>query len=55
MQHTFRDDEPLSRPKTDRSAFQVNGQFTFDHVKELIIVIVFVPVILTLDDTDPDN
>jgi len=55
MQNAFRDDEPLSRRKADGSALKINGQLPFNHIKEFIIVIVFVPMVLTLDYTDPNH
>jgi len=45
----------LSGPKADGSSFQINGQAAFDHIKELVIVIVFVPMVLALDHANADN
>jgi len=45
----------LSGPEPNGAVLEINGELAFDHIKEFVIVIVFVPVILTLDHADPDN
>jgi len=40
-------DEALSRRKFDRLIFEIDQQFSFDHVEKFVIVGVLVPVILT--------
>ena len=55
MQNALWNDEPLSRPKADRSSFQINGQFAFYDIEEFILVIMFVPMILALDHTNPHH
>jgi len=55
MQNAFWDDESLSWSEANGAILQINGQLAFDYIKQFIVVIVFVPMVLTLDHTDPDN
>ena len=55
MKDAFGDDESLSGAKPNGPPFQVDRQLAFDHIKEFVIVVVLVPMVLTLDHTDPDN
>src|SRR5687768_16843396 len=45
----------LARLEVDRLAFQVDDEVTLEDKKELVIVVMLVPVILTLQDTKPDH
>jgi len=55
MQYAFGDDESLSEAKPNGPPFQIDSQLAFEHIKEFVIVVVLVPMVLTLDHTDPNN
>ena len=55
MLHTARHNETLAGSKIDRAIFEVDEQTPVDHVKEFIELFVLVPVLLALDDTEPDD
>src|SRR5215510_2698155 len=50
VHHAFGHDESLARVKLHSAAFEIDQQPALDDVEKLIVVIVFVPVILALDD-----
>ena len=50
MNHSLWDDEPLSGVELNRPVFKIDNQPAFDNVKELVIVIVFVPMVFTFND-----
>lgn len=47
---TLRDYKTLLRLKIYRSAFEVDNEVSFEHEKELVVVVMLVPVILSLHD-----
>ena len=49
------DDESLPRQKLDGTVFQVDEQSAFDDIKEFVIIVVFMPVILAIDDAKTDH
>jgi hypothetical protein len=53
MHYPFRNRKPLSRCELDRLAFQVDYETPLDHVKELILLVVFMPVEFALHDAEP--
>jgi hypothetical protein len=55
VQYVFGDDKSLSGAKPNCPPFQIDSQLAFEHIKEFVIVVVLVPMVLTLDHTDPDN
>src|SRR5262245_22241169 len=55
MHHPFRNREPLSRCELDRPAFQVNYEAALDHVEELILLVVLMPVKLALHHAEPND
>lgn len=48
MQDPFRNDKSLPRAEFGGAPLQVNEKTTFDHVEELILSVMLVPVILAL-------
>ena len=48
MNDSLGHDKPLSRVEGYSASFEVNQQLALKHIKELIVRIVFVPVILAL-------
>lgn len=55
MQYAFGNNESLSGFKLYGPAFEVDQELAFDHIKEFIVVVMFVPMIFSLDHADPDN
>jgi hypothetical protein len=55
VHHLLRNDEPLSGCKFDDPVGKVDQQFSFQHVKELIVFLVLVPVILSLEDAKTND
>jgi hypothetical protein len=55
MAHTFRHNEALSRRKIDNAIFKIDQEMSIENEKEFIDVFVFVPMILALDDRQPDD
>jgi hypothetical protein len=52
MQDTSGNNRPLAGTKFHGAAFKINQKRSFDYKKEFVIVIMFVPVILTLNNAD---
>ena len=50
MNHSFRDNEPLSRVELNSAVFKIDNQPAFNNVKEFVVVIVLVPMIFTFND-----
>ncbi len=55
MDDALRNDKSLSGFKRDRLVLEVNQQLAVDHVEELIVGIMLVPVILTFKDAKPNH
>ena len=55
MEYAFRNNESLSGLELNGPAFQIDDQPAIDYIEEFIVVVMFVPVIFTLDHADPDN
>src|SRR4051812_36937452 len=55
MHDAFGHDEALLRGQRHCPAFQIDQKLAFYDVKELIEVVVFVPVVLAFHDAEPDN
>ncbi len=55
MHDPVRNRKPLSGCELDRPAFQVNYEAPLDHVKELILLVVLMPVELALHDAEPHD
>jgi len=55
MHYALGNHHSLTRPQSDGPVFQINRQFSLDHIEELIIHIVLVPVIFSLHYTQPDH
>ena len=48
-------DYALPRTEGDRAVLQVNQKFPFEAKEEFVVVVMFVPVILTLHDSHADD
>jgi hypothetical protein len=46
------DHHRLPRPERDRPLAKVHEQFSFDDIEKLVVVIVFMPMVLTTHDAD---
>jgi len=55
MEDPPRDRVSLIRAKLQRFSFEVEEQLPFQHKKELIFLIVFVPMELPFEDAEPDD
>jgi hypothetical protein len=55
MDDSLRNDEALSRLERDGTIFEIDKQLALDHVEELVVCVVLVPVVRTLDDAQPHN
>lgn len=55
MHHPSGNRKPLSGCGLDRPAFQVNYEAPLDHVEELILLVVLMPVELALHDVKPND
>jgi hypothetical protein len=55
MEGAFRDHEPLARLKVNGPAFKVDDEVAVQYEKELVVIVVLVPVILTLQNPQPDD
>ena len=49
------DDVALSGVEFDGFVFEIDEELAFDGEKELVVVVVFVPVVFTFDDADADD
>jgi hypothetical protein len=55
MQNAFWHHKTVPRPQFNGPVFEIDQEPAFDDIKEFVIVVVFVPVVFTLDHADPDN
>src|SRR5215510_6627772 len=55
MHHPHRNRKPLSGGELDCPAFQVNYEAPLDHVEELILLVVLMPMELALHDAEAHN
>lgn len=55
MDDSLGNDKSLSWIERDGLVLQINQKLTFDHVEELIVAIVLVPVVLTFKDAKPNH
>lgn len=55
MLHLFGDNKPLPRLQLHGSTFQIDQQHTIKDEEELIDIVVFMPVVFTLDDSHPND
>jgi hypothetical protein len=55
MPDTFGNDKPLPRLEINRTIFQIDDEVPLQDKEELIVVVVFMPVILTLHDPEANN
>lgn len=55
MHHSLRNREPLSGGELDCPTLQVNYEAPLDHVEELILLVVLMPVELALHDAEAHN
>lgn len=55
MEDGARYNESLARVKFDRFVFQIDQEPALDHVEELVLFVVLVPVVFTLDDANADD
>src|SRR6202022_100028 len=54
-QHAFGDDESLPWRELHDPVFHVDQQLALDDVEELVVMVMFVPVILTLNYSHPND
>ena len=52
MQNSFGYDKALQWSEIDDAVFEIDEQPPLHHVEELIIIVVFVPMVFAFDDTD---
>ncbi len=55
MAHTFRYDKTLPRREINYSIFKIDQEAPMEHEKEFIDVVMFMPVIFTLNYRHPDD
>ena len=55
MDDALRDNKALSLSKLDASILEIDDETTFEDKEELVVVVVFVPVILALHDAEPND
>src|SRR3954452_9736725 len=55
MDHAPRNHKSLARLEVDRSALEIDDEVSVEHKKELIVLVVLVPVILALHDAETDH
>src|SRR5215471_17454674 len=55
MHHALWDDEALIGQELDRSSLKIDYESATQHVKKLIIIVVFVPVVLALHYAEPHD
>jgi hypothetical protein len=55
MHDTFGYNEALLRLKINRTVLKINDEMSLENEEELVIVIVLVPMVLTLHDTQTNN
>ena len=55
MNDALRDNKPLLLRKLDTSILEINDKATVENKEELIVVVVFVPVILALHDAETND
>lgn len=55
MDDALRYDKALLRAQLDNSILEIHDEPAFEDKEELVIVVVFMPVIFTLHDTQPNN
>jgi len=55
MYHPPRNNKPLPRGKRDGLVFQIDQELSLDYIEEFIVLIMFVPVVSSLNHTEPNN
>src|SRR5262245_6572673 len=55
MHYTFWHDEALSWLQFYNSTFQIDDEQSFHNIKELVFLVMFVPVIFALNDSETNN
>src|SRR5579872_4489610 len=55
VSHAFRHDEALTGKELDRALFEIDDEASAEHEEELVVVIMLVPMILALQDAEPDH
>jgi len=55
MQYALRDCKSLLRGKLDRLIFQIDEEPAINNIKELIFIVVFVPMEFTFDNAKPHD
>src|SRR5207253_120291 len=55
MQNPLGDDGALSRTQLHRAAFEINQQLPFNHVEEFVIIVMLVPMVFTLHNTETNH
>jgi len=55
MNDALRDNEALLLGELDASTLEVDDETAFENKEELVVIIVFVPVVLALQDTESND
>lgn len=55
MDDALRDNKALSLSKLDASILEVDDETAFENKEELVVVVVFVPMVLALHDAEMDD
>src|SRR5258708_37261481 len=55
MEHTFGNEESLSRREVDRAALQIDQEPAFDRIEKFVVIVVLVPMVLALDNANADD
>ena len=55
MQHALRHGEALLRTQLDGSTLEIDDELSFNHVKELVLIVMLVPMEITVQHAKPDN
>src|SRR6266699_5033680 len=55
MHCSLRNDKSMSRRKLDCVMFKIDQQLTLDNIKELVVLVVLVPMIFALYDAEPHH
>jgi hypothetical protein len=55
MHHAFRNYDGFARGQVEATILEIDKQLAADHVEELIFVVVLMPMIFAVDNSEPDD
>ena len=55
MQDSFGNNRALPRTKFDCAAFEINQQFALDNIEKFVVVVMLVPVVFALHNTETND